>query len=117
MADLYNSGTIGHSSVVLTIDEVTYIAEDVSINDPTNRIERNDEANNFDGLILTQGAVTGSATLQLATATTALPAKGETFTADLLRAGSTQTWVIDGRTPTFAVGEAHKVGITFTKVP
>jgi len=117
MPDLYNSGTIGHGSMVLTIETVAYIAENITPNDAANRTDRNDEKGNHSGFVMTQGPVTGSATLQLETASTAIPEKGDTFKADFFRKDTEATYIIESVSPAFAQGETHKVSITFVKDP
>lgn len=119
MAVPYNSGTIGYGSLVLTINSVAYVAEDISLSLPTQELLRYDELNAPEGIVLTEDFASGSATLQLATTSTVLPIRGQTFTANLQREASsgTQTYVITQVDPSFAQGDFQKVSINFRQVP
>lgn len=119
MAFPYNSGTGGYGSQVWTIGGVAYVAEGISFSEPTARIERRNELNVPSDLILTPDFGTGSATLQLATATTVLPGLGVEYEANLIReaASGTQTYVLDGRSQAFEQAGMHKVSVTFTAKP
>lgn len=66
-------------SEILAIDGVNYIAENVRISQGSVTAERQDENGGPNGFALNKAAKTGSATLQLATAATAIPSVGHTF--------------------------------------
>lgn len=112
MALPYNPGTVGYGSLVLTINSVAYVAEDISLTIPTRTIERNTELGAPGDFVLIEGRTTGSATLQLATATTVLPTNGQEFSVDLTEAGSTQDYVVSNVSRTFG-DEIHKCSIDF----
>lgn len=67
---------------VLTINALTYIAEDFSYEQTSVTAERQTELGAPNGIALNKGARTGSAKCQLALSTTALPEVGHTFVAD-----------------------------------
>lgn len=75
-------GTHKYGSIVLTIDAITYVAENFETSQPSNAVEVTNENGEPAGQVIVPGFVTGSATLQLATAATALPAIGDEFTVD-----------------------------------
>jgi hypothetical protein len=76
------SNTLPWGSRVLTIATVTFIAENFEVTSPTNVIERMDEVGNPNGAVAIDKARTGTATLQLASESTVVPARGAEFTAD-----------------------------------
>lgn len=76
------ASTLPFGSEVLTIDTVTYIAENFRVSQGSVTAERMDEVGGPNGFALNKAARTGSATLQKATATTAIPSVGHTFTRD-----------------------------------
>lgn len=75
-----NDGSVYYGSVVLTINAVTYVADDFEITYPTKIIERTNEFDEPEAQVAVPGFVTGSATLQLETSSTAVPTVGQTFT-------------------------------------
>ena len=64
----------------VTINGVTYVAESLSFNRTGNRADINDSNGEPLGSVTIPGRVEVSATLQLATASTAIPAIGNGFT-------------------------------------
>lgn len=76
--------TLPFGSRILTIDAVTYIAENFETSAGGQLIERTTELGAPNGAILIEQAKTGSATLQFATTTTAIPERGDEFTADTI---------------------------------
>lgn len=65
----------GSQIVTTTTGGVAYIAEDIQVTDPSSRKERLNEVGVPNGAIYIDQAMTMDCTLQLATATTALPVK------------------------------------------
>ena len=76
-----NSPTLPYGSRVLSIG-ATYIANSFSTSQSLNVIERTTELGAPNGVVGIQVARTGSAQLQLATSSTAVPSAGTEFTAD-----------------------------------
>jgi len=109
MASLYNDGSIPYGSVVLTINAVTYIAENFSIDRPTAQIDRRNELNEPTGSVGIAEFVTGSATLQMAASATATPPLGNTF------AHESETFYITQVGQVLAQGDAKKFTISFRK--
>lgn len=64
----------------VTINAVTYIAEDITINNPTKIVDIADSNGIPSGQAILQAKITGTMKLQLATSGTALPPKGTDFT-------------------------------------
>lgn len=76
------TATLPYGSRVLTIDSVAYIANNFSTSQSLNVIERQNELGAPNGAVGIQTARTGSAQLQLATTSTAIPEAGDTLLAD-----------------------------------
>ena len=70
-----------YGSRVVTIASVGYIANNFSVSDPLNVIERTDELGAPNGAIGIDQVKTGSAQLQMATTSTSYPVKGAEFSA------------------------------------
>jgi hypothetical protein len=64
----------------LTINAVTYIAEDINLANPTTIVDIKDANGIPSGQNILQGKITGTCKLQLATAATPPPPKGTVFT-------------------------------------
>lgn len=110
MADFYNDGSLPYGSVVLTINSVTYVAENITTTIPLGTtIERRDEIGEPSGQVLVKGFETGSATLQLATGSTATPAQFETFT------HNSKTYIITEVSEPMQQDGENKVNISFRK--
>ena len=113
MSAAINDGSIPYGSVVLTINSVTYVAESISLDLPTNVLERKNEVGEPSGQVLVNGFNTGSASLQLASTSTAHPANGMTFTADLQKAGTNQTYIVSQVSPKLGAEAIKMVDINF----
>lgn len=110
MSNIVNDGSVQYGSRNLTIDGVVYATDDFSWNEETgSEIIRTAASGALSGRVSIKGALTGSATLQLADESTALPAWGAQFT--VTEGVCTVTAV--GRTET-KDGET-KVPISFVK--
>lgn len=79
MAIYKTAANIPFGSRTLNINNVVYIAPSFSIQEPTTLVERTDELGNPNGAVQIDRARTGTATLQLATNTTAYPTRGLEF--------------------------------------
>ncbi|MBS0328219.1 MAG: hypothetical protein JSR30_00070 [Proteobacteria bacterium] len=64
----------------VSINSVTYIAEDIQFNNGTERVVIKDPNGIPSGANILQGDITGTCRLQLATASTPLPPKASLFT-------------------------------------
>jgi len=82
MALYKTTSTLPFGSRVLTIATVTYIAQNFRTRAGSAVVERQDEEGEPNGAVGVPEARDGSATLQLATATTAIPALFAEFTED-----------------------------------
>jgi hypothetical protein len=76
------ASTLPFGSEVLSIDSVSYIAENFRVSQSSVTAERMGVDGAPNGFALNKGPKTGSTTLQLATATTAIPMVGHQFTRD-----------------------------------
>lgn len=76
------TATLPYGSRVLTIDSVAYIANNFSVSQSLNVIERTTELGAPNGAVGIRTARTGSAQLQLATVSTAIPEAGDELGAD-----------------------------------
>jgi hypothetical protein len=79
MAAFYNDGSVPYGSVTLSINSITYIADNIADNEPGKVIERTNHIDEPSGWVGVPGFIVGSATLQLATSSTTAPTRGVTF--------------------------------------
>lgn len=94
MSDLYNINNIPHGTAILTINAVAYKTDDLNISNPTEQLGRKEvTGEDSTDLVVIAGRPTGTATLQLATTTTVIPAAGLTFS-HTLRTGASRLYVI-----------------------
>lgn len=114
MAALWNDGAIPYGVEVLTINSVTYVAENLTFDNPSQTIQRRNEANEPSGSVGVQDFVTGSATLQKAATSTAVPTPGLTFSTSSF-SGSAVTFILTKVSPVFAQGDAAKFNIEFMR--
>jgi len=104
-ANVANQPTLGKT---LTIETVEYRAIRFSLSKPTREIRRNDNQGDRAEYEIHPEPITGTASLQLATTSTAEPARGATFTED------TVLYVITDVSPASPQGEHATVDISFT---
>lgn len=109
MSQVFADGTHKFGSIVVTITAVAYVAENFEISAPSTVVEVTDEVSLPSGQKIIPGFVTGSATLQLATGTTALPAIGAEFTVDTI------DYIVSEVGESRSQGEISKVNISFRK--
>jgi len=114
MGEVYNSGTVQYGSRVLSINSVNYIADNIEVTRPTNVIERNDQINEANGWVAVPGHVTGTATLQLATGSTAIPVLGNTFSTTIGGATAETFVIVELSAPEDKASE-KKINISFRK--
>lgn len=74
----YNDGTVQYGTRVLTINSVAYVADNISLSRPTTIIERTDNIGEPSGSVGVNKFVTFTATLQIASGSTAEPQNGQT---------------------------------------
>lgn len=91
----------------VTINSVAYIAEDISINYPTNRVEIKDPNGIPIGQVFLPQVINGTAKLQFAASATIAPVLGSTFTLE----GA--TWYVSNVGKRYSQGAYAYVDITF----
>lgn len=111
----YNDGTVQYGSRVLTINAIAYVADNITVNRPTKEIDRTNEIGEPSGSVGVAGFVTGSATLQLASGSTAEPQGGNTFAVTFDATIGAETFYITS--PGRSEGQAteKKINVTFKK--
>lgn len=97
----------------VTINSVTYILESATYTQTSTRADVNSSDGEPLGSTVIPGRIEGSATLQLATATTAVPAIGQTFT--IASGRNDGTYVLTDVGESQSQGEYVKVNISFYK--
>jgi hypothetical protein len=113
-AGTHNDGGVVFGSQIVTIDGVTYIAEDIDVKFPSKIIERTNEVGVDNGDVTIEKAFTGTMTLQLAAAATPIPPIGKAVTIVSLNAVSLSAKIIDTGVKFVADGET-KVSVSFKK--
>lgn len=111
MADYAFPTTIPKGARILTINTVAYIAEQISFDLGTTEVDRQDEVGKPNGFDQRDQPVKGTATLQLATTTTALPDTGVEFTTPFR--GTSMTFVTNQVGQPEAQGALKTVTIGF----
>jgi hypothetical protein len=89
------TATLPYGSRVVTVATAGYIANSFTTSQPLNVIERQNELGAPNGAVGIQQPITGSASLQLALAATAIPSAGDEFSATI--AGTAITFFITER--------------------
>jgi hypothetical protein len=112
----YNDGTIpsGSNPATVTINSVSYIANNWRFSEPSSVLERLDADNVPNAAKYSSQRVTGTAELQLATTGTALPDLFEEFT--ISYRGASVVFVVTEVNPGSANNEISNVSIGFAKV-
>jgi len=77
---IYNDGDVSYGSRDLTINGVVYATDDFNLTPDKTEILRTSRLERPTGKVVIKGLVRGTATLQLATSSTAIPQIGHTFT-------------------------------------
>lgn len=115
MAAYKNDGSIPYAGVVPSIGGVSYVAKSFSVKRPSTKLEQRDDLNEPSGKVTSPDFVTGSATLQLSTTSTAYPAIGAEFTLTLDAVIGSETFYITDRDDVRNVGEIRMVPVEFSK--
>jgi hypothetical protein len=113
MAQFSDGATIPVGSLVLTIDSVTYIFEDLTINKTSNRIEELDEDGDPARAVIYTETPTMSGTAQYATTTTAEIEIGDTAT--IASGTAAGTWIVTSVSPTIGSRAFKKASVNFVK--
>ena len=116
MAEAWNDGSIPFGSVTLTINSVAYIAENVVVNRPTQTIQRRNAVNEPSGSVGVADFITGSATLQKASSSTALPIPGLSFSYTEDATVGAETFKISSVSQPKSQGDAVKFNVEFVKI-
>ncbi len=93
----------------ITLNSVTYIAEDIQLQMGQQRVEIKDTNGVPTGQVLIPQVITGSAKLQLATASTAIPARNEEFTLQ------GQDFILENVGASYTQGAYTYVNVTFVQ--
>ena len=109
MSQAWNDGALPISTPTLTIGGITYFAEQFDIRQPSGMYVRRNADNEPAGSFGWKEAATGTATLQLATSSTAIPAVGATFV------NNTITYIITEVGAPQVLGQEHKITISFIR--
>lgn len=116
MPDLYNPNNIPHGTAIITINSVAYKANDINITEPTKQLGREEvTGEDSDDMVLVAARRTGTATLQLATGSTAIPAAGMTFVY-AFRASANRTWLITEVGTASTIAGIKTLSISFADV-
>lgn len=112
MATIVDSD-VAYGSLVLTFDSVAYVAEDIDWTQDSINIEQRNQVGIPAGQVNIEGFVSGTATLQLATAATAMPViNGISAAVDLGRGGTKKYFITSVGKRFSHVGEI-KIPISF----
>ena len=114
MANKYD-GTLPFGSRVLTIGGVTYIADNVDVTRPSKVVRNTDENDEPDGAVYVPDFVTGSATLQLASSATAIPALHAEFTTTMSSGVGVETFILTEIGQPETKDGLKKVRVSFAK--
>lgn len=115
-ATIKDDGIPNFGSPTITINSVAYIANNISIERPTNTVERTDGNGRPIGQRTEPSFVTGSAELQLETGSTERPKGSDEFTYDTGRdEEGVETFYITDVSDAYTKGEEQVVSITFRK--
>lgn len=107
-------GTLVPGSPATISGGVSYIADNMTFETPAKTIERTNELDEPTGQVSYIGFVTGSATLQLATTSTAVPTQGQHFLSNN-RTGTNEVYYIESLSQPFSKDAETKVNINFRK--
>ena len=80
MAVTTNDGGVPFGSQIITVGATTFVAENITYNEPSTLVERRDETGTPTGQVMINNFDNGTATLQLAATPTVPPTRGATFT-------------------------------------
>jgi hypothetical protein len=116
MAATWNDGSIPYGAgAVITINAVGYIPESVEIQRTTQAIERRNADNEPSGSVGVADFVKGTATLQCASTSTAIPLIGLTFSYTDDSGVGAETMIVEQVSKPRTQGDATKFNISFRK--
>lgn len=115
MAALWNDGTLVYGSTTLSINSVTYIAENVTITRAARVIEQRNENGEPAKSVGVADWVKGTGTLQCATSSTAEPVAGLTFEKDWGGGQGTENFIVTESARALSQDEATKFTFSFIK--
>ena len=115
MAATWNDGTMVYGSTTLSINSVTYVAENVTITRAATVIEQRNELNEPSKSVGVADWVKGTATLQCAAAATAEPLAGLTFSKNWGGGTGTENFIVTECGRALSQGEAVKFSVSFIK--
>jgi hypothetical protein len=113
-----NAVQFGSFSVTLTragSSLGTYIVENITITRPSKKIERPNHIGEPNGFVLVDGFVTASGTIQVPTAGSDYPARGDYFEEDF--GFGTERFVISEVGQPFSMSDYHKCNISMSLSP
>ena len=113
MAAVYNDNSVSYGSRTLSVNSVTYIADNFTVTDGVKEILRTNELDEPVGSVGVQDFVRGSAQLQLGTGA-AFVTKGQNFTVNYANAVNAVFVIQSADYPEDKAGE-KKQNITFIK--
>jgi hypothetical protein len=113
MAAFENDGSIPYGSQVLLINSVNYIADSIEFQRPSKEINRTNELDEPTGSVNYEDFHRATATLQLAAAATAIPAKGQDVT--ILVGGANVNFFVYDVTIPLQKDQDQKVNVTFKR--
>lgn len=116
MAAAWNDGSIPYGAPTLTINSVTYICESYTPTRPTQTIQRRNGDNEPSGSVGINDFVTGSAVLQKAATSTAMPTPGMSFAHTEDATVGAETFKITSVSQAKSQGDATKFNIEFIKM-
>lgn len=117
MSAIYNDGQLPYGSRLLIITGSapgSCVAETIEFTLATTALRRTDQLGNPSGQVLIKDWTTGTATLQLATTNSQVPATGDTFST--VRSGSAERFVITNVGQPESSTTDKKVTISFCEV-
>lgn len=110
----YNDNLVAYGSQVVTIGATAHVAESISVSQPTQIVERRDQLGAPTGQVVIPQFDNGTATLQLASTATVIPAVGATFTF-VRNDASTMGVVVSGVSEPQSQFDIHKVTVNFRR--
>lgn len=116
-AAVFNDGNLPYGSRIIQLTgsgNGTYVAENIEITRPTTQLPRSNELGNPNGAVYIRTWNTGTATLQLATTASVVPAVGNTFATTW--SGSAERFVITQVGQPESSTTDKKVNISFTEI-
>jgi hypothetical protein len=110
-----NDGGVVFGSQVVTINSVAYVAENIDFDDPSKNIVRTNENGVPDGQVFIDDVASGSATLQLASASTVAPPKYAEFSITPVGGAAAITFIVTQVGQRYQSAGETKIPIQFRK--